>query len=271
MEMIVSNAVMPPRNLLPSYSLAADPQAFVNDTVSVNPSEAPLEPIDETSAHDPIEHSSSSSSSCSSAEGRLAGHALAPRACMEEDEEGEKEEGAMKEFDFEYTLTASEGPFLSYPATSKEGEEDLFDAEDYPVPQVNLPKYDPNDPLWIYIDTWLKTPELPDPFVHVLAQYHQSLETYLNTILAPPPPQEEADNNADSSSRHDSVPLGEDPNTQGPTTLHGPATPAPMTEDVDDLFRIPTRPGLWSALWVMGDDDDDDEVPDLRDGSAQVH
>ena len=129
---------------------------------------------------------------------------------MEEDEEEEKEEGAMEEFDFEYTSTASEGPFLLAPTTFvEEDEEALFDPEDYPVPQVELPEYGSNNPLWIYIDTWLKTPELPDPFVHVPTQYHQSLETYLNTVLALPQ-QEEADDDADSSTGHDPVPLGAD-------------------------------------------------------------
>ncbi|KAK3823905.1 MAG: hypothetical protein JOS17DRAFT_752561 [Linnemannia elongata] len=270
---IVSNAVMP-RKLHPSDSLTATPQAFANDAVSTGPFDATLAPTDEISGPDPIKPSLSSSSSSSSAEGRslsslpIAKTVLAPRSCMEKDEEWEKEEEVMDEYNFEYTSTASEGPFLPAPATSmEEYEEDLFDTEDYPIPQVELPEYDPNDPLWMYIHTWQMTPGLPDPFIHIPAQYHKSLETYLNTHVTPLP-QEEAVDYTDSSLDHDLVPLGAGPNTQAPATLHGPATTAPMTEYSDDQFINSTTLGPWSALWVMGDDD---EVPNLREGWAQFH
>lgn len=267
---IVSNAVILPRNLVPSDSLAAAPQAFHNDTVSAGRTNATLALTNEISGPDPIEYSSSFSSAVDRSLSSLsvAKPALAPRACMAENKEEEKEEGAMEEFDFEYTSTASEGPFLPAPVTFvEEEEEELFDAEDYPVPQVDLPEYDPNDPLWTYIYTWLKTPGLPDPFFHVPAQYHQSLETYLNTLLALPPQEEDVDY-TDSSSGHYPVPLGADPAAHGPATLHGPAAPAPMNEDGDDLFMIPTTLGPWTALWEMGDDNG---IPILREGWAQFH
>ncbi|KAF9543158.1 hypothetical protein EC957_001220 [Mortierella hygrophila] len=189
--------------------------------------------------------------------------ALAQRATTEE--EAIEEEVVMEDFDIEYA-SSSPGHFLSAPALAtfmeKEeyGEDGFIIAEDHPVPQVALPEYDPNDPLWMYIDTWLNqlpNSRIPDPFVHVPAQYHHCLETLLNSILPPSLTSHQVqDGGIDSSSNNGPMPLGAHPNAQGPSAMPSPSTPTPMTVDDDGSLMLSTPPGPLNSMWAIDEDDD---------------
>lgn len=137
-----------------------------------------------------------------------------------------------------------------------------FGAEDHPVPQVALPEYDPNDSLWMYIDTWLNqlpNSRIPDPFVHVPVQYHHSLETLLNSVLPPSLPSHQVqDGGMDSSSNNGPTPLGVYPNAQGPSAVLSPSTPIPMTVEDDGSFMLSAPPGPWNNVWVIDEDNDPD-------------
>lgn len=202
--------------------------------------------------------------------------ALAQKATTGEEAMGE--EGAMEGFDFEYTLLSSHHlPAFeaaeSVHTTSMEEEgvnEEFymghhpFDAEDHPVPQVALPEYDPNDPLWIYIDTWLNqlpNTRIPDPFVHIPAQYHHGLETFLNSVLPPSLPSRQGqgqDGGMNSSSNNGSRPLEVHPNAQDPSTVLSLSTPTPMAVDEDSSSTLSAPPGPWNSVWVTVEDDDPD-------------
>lgn len=75
--------------------------------------------------------------------------ALAQRGCIE----AEEEEGALDEVYFDCSSSSSHCQPAPALATFMEKEE-YFDAEEYPVSQVGLPAYDPNNSLWMYIEAW---------------------------------------------------------------------------------------------------------------------
>ncbi|KAF9307674.1 hypothetical protein BGZ91_008278 [Linnemannia elongata] len=198
--------------------------------------------------------------------------ALAQRAIMRE--EAMQEERAKGECDFEYTsfsshhVPAPEADEFAHTTSMKEEGVDEefymgyhpFDAEDHPVPQIALPEYDPNDPLWMYIDTWLNqlpNSRIPDPFVHVPAKYHHSLETFLNSVLPPSFPSHQIqDSGMDSSSNNGPSPPEVHPNTQDPSAVLRSSTPTPMTLDDDESFIFSAPPGPWNTMWVIDEDDD---------------
>ncbi|KAG9063571.1 hypothetical protein KI688_004456 [Linnemannia hyalina] len=323
-SLVISDAEMPPRIMYPSDSLAAAPQALVNDTVSVGPFGGPWhlekkitdpslieqhlsssedhsmsvsEPVlvqvttEEILNPDPIVHASPSYSENRSLTVLSTGPALAQTTTEEISDSSSMEytssssesrylsfplpslsqratteEEAMEEFDFEYT--SSSGHVLSTPAPAtfmekeEDGEDEFIGAEDHPVPQVALPEYDPNDPLWMYIDTWLNqlpNTRIPDPFVHVPAQYHHSLETLLNSVLPPSLPSHQVqDGGMNSTSNNSPTPLGVHPKAQGPSAVLSPSTPTPMTVDDDGSLMLSTPPGSWNSVWTIGEDDDPD-------------
>ncbi|KAF9293440.1 hypothetical protein BGZ88_005368 [Linnemannia elongata] len=211
----------------------------------------------------------------SSLEGRCLSFpppALAQRAAMSE--EAMQEEGAKGECDFEYTSFSSHhvpAPEAAEPAHTTSMEEEgvdeefymgyhPFDAEDHPVPQISLPEYDSNDPLWMYIDTWLNqlpNSRIPDPFVHVPAKYHHSLETFLNSVLPPSLPSHQIqESGMDSPSNNGPSPPEVHPNTQDPSAVLRSSTPTPMTLDDDESFIFSAPPGPWNTMWVIDEDDD---------------
>ncbi|KAF8942448.1 hypothetical protein BGZ47_006472, partial [Haplosporangium gracile] len=159
------------------------PATLANNNDTLDLFDSPLTPTEEIPDSDLIEHTFFSSSEDYSV--FVSELVLAQTTSMEEEEEmeGEKEESSMDHY-------------LA------------FNVQDYPMHHLDLPEYNPDDPLWVHIGTFLDQLRLPnsqitDPFLNVLVEYHQSLFSYFTLLLTSQPSSYRQDLSPISSSSDD--------------------------------------------------------------------